>query len=221
MGLAALGQRRGNRGFRRQWSLPYWNWCQQGEACPRLKAVLTRSRRRYDPLDWRPDRRPDRRHGWRAIPWLTPGVISAGGVLGALARQGIWAAFGRGDGFDWTTLCINIAGCGLIGVLMTVLVEVRHAPRLTGPFLGVGVLGGFTTLLRHHRHHPDFDHIRRAANRAGLPGGHARWRAASDDRRHQVRRGCSRARTAAPRPGTAREPLLRGPVMRLEGAAVG
>ena len=95
--------------------------------------------------DWRPDRRPDRWPAWRAIPWLTLGVISAGGVLGALARQGIWAAFGRGDGFDWTTLCINIGGCGLIGVLMTVLVEVRHAPRLTGPFLGVGVLGGFTT----------------------------------------------------------------------------
>ena len=66
-------------------------------------------------------------------------------MLGALARQGIWAAFRRGGGFDWTTLCINVAGCGLIGVLMTILVEVRHAPRLTGPFLGVGVLGGFTT----------------------------------------------------------------------------
>jgi CrcB protein len=91
--------------------------------------------------DWR----SDDPFGLRQIPWLTLGVISAGGVLGALARQGLWAVFRHGTGVDWTTLCINIAGCALIGVLMTVLTEVRHAHRLTGPFLGVGVLGGFTT----------------------------------------------------------------------------
>jgi CrcB protein len=28
---------------------------------------------------------------------------------------------------------------------MTAVTEVRHAHRLTGPFLGAGVLGGFTT----------------------------------------------------------------------------
>ena len=91
--------------------------------------------------DWR----SERALGFRQIPWLTLSAISAGGVLGALARQGLWAAFRHGGGFDWTTLCINVAGCGLIGVLMTILTEVRHAHRLTGPFLGVGVLGGFTT----------------------------------------------------------------------------
>jgi len=91
--------------------------------------------------DWR----SERAFAFREIPWLTLGVISAGGVLGALARQGLWAVFRHGSGVDWTTLCINIAGCALIGMLMTILTEVRHAHRLTAPFLGVGVLGGFTT----------------------------------------------------------------------------
>ena len=90
------------------------------------------------------------RASWRAqlrhVPWRTLAVIAAGGVLGALARQGLWALFPHRAGvFDWATLGINAAGCALIGALMTLIAEVRHAHRLTGPFLGVGVLGGFTT----------------------------------------------------------------------------
>jgi CrcB protein len=82
----------------------------------------------------------------RRVPWLTVAVIAAGGVLGALARQGLWAAFPhRAGAFDWTTLGINTGGCFLIGTLMTAITEIRHAHRLAGPFLGVGVLGGFTT----------------------------------------------------------------------------
>ncbi|MGN6794469.1 MAG: fluoride efflux transporter FluC [Streptosporangiaceae bacterium] len=91
--------------------------------------------------DWR----SERPFAFRQIPWPALAAISAGGVLGALARQGLWAMFRQGSGVDWTTLCINIGGCALIGVLMTILTEVRHAHRLTVPFLGVGVLGGFTT----------------------------------------------------------------------------
>jgi CrcB protein len=86
------------------------------------------------------------RAGRRPIPWLTLAVIAAGGVIGALARQGLWTAFPHPAGsFNWTTLGINVAGCALIGALMTAITEVRHAHRLAGPFLGVGVLGGFTT----------------------------------------------------------------------------
>lgn len=82
----------------------------------------------------------------RRIPWMTIGVIAAGGVIGALARQALWAEFPhRAGAFDWVTLAINVAGCGLIGMLMTAITEFRHAHRLTRPFLGVGVLGGFTT----------------------------------------------------------------------------
>ena len=73
-------------------------------------------------------------------------MIAAGGVIGALARQGLWAAFPHAAGtFDWTTSGINVAGCGLIGVLMVTVTEVWHGHRLAAPFLGVGVLGGFTT----------------------------------------------------------------------------
>jgi fluoride exporter len=80
------------------------------------------------------------------LPWLTLAVIAVGGVAGALARQGLWAAFPPRDGmFDWTTFCINVGGCGLIGVLMTSTAGIRRAHRLTRPFLGTGVLGGFTT----------------------------------------------------------------------------
>jgi CrcB protein len=99
----------------------------------------------------RPFPAPAAGHGsWRTelrrIPWLTLGVIAVGGVIGALARQGLWAAFPHRLGsFDWTTLGINAAGCALIGALMTAVTQVWHAHRLTGPFLGVGVLGGFTT----------------------------------------------------------------------------
>jgi CrcB protein len=89
-----------------------------------------------------PRRRPPR----QPLPWLTLAVIAAGGVIGALARLGIETAFPhRAGGFDWATLAINVTGCALIGVLMVILTEMRPVHRLAGPFLGTGVLGGFTT----------------------------------------------------------------------------
>jgi CrcB protein len=43
------------------------------------------------------------------------------------------------------TLVVNVVGCLLIGVLMTVITDFVSPHRLVRPFLGVGVLGGFTT----------------------------------------------------------------------------
>ncbi len=40
---------------------------------------------------------------------------------------------------------VNVSGCLLIGVLMVLIAEPRRAHRLLRPFLGVGVLGGYTT----------------------------------------------------------------------------
>ena len=72
-------------------------------------------------------------------------VISVGGVLGTLARYGLDGAFPHDEaGFPWATFAVNVAGCGLIGVLM-VCIDQLGAHRLVRPFLGVGVLGGFTT----------------------------------------------------------------------------
>lgn len=67
------------------------------------------------------------------------GAISAGGVLGALARYGLGVWFPH---VPWTTLVVNATGCLLIGVLM---VLITGAHPLVRPFLGVGVLGGYTT----------------------------------------------------------------------------
>lgn len=89
---------------------------------------------------------PRQRLELRRAPWSTLGVISAGGVLGALARYGLSVAFPHSPGsFAWATFAINVAGCALIGALMVAVTETWQAHRLVRPFLGVGVLGGFTT----------------------------------------------------------------------------
>jgi CrcB protein len=69
-------------------------------------------------------------------------AVSAGGVVGALARYGIQSAF---PASPWVTFAINVTGCLLIGVLMVFLLEVWPPHPLLRPFLGTGVLGGYTT----------------------------------------------------------------------------
>jgi CrcB protein len=79
-------------------------------------------------------------------PWAVLGAISAGGALGASARYGLGVAVPAGPtGFPWATFGINVSGCLLIGVLMVCVTQLWPARRLVRPFLGVGVLGGFTT----------------------------------------------------------------------------
>jgi len=64
-------------------------------------------------------------------------LVSLGGVLGSLARYGLAvAAPGRA-----TTLAVNVVGSFALGVL----VARRPDGRWSRPFLGTGVLGGFTT----------------------------------------------------------------------------
>ncbi|MFE5486901.1 fluoride efflux transporter CrcB [Streptomyces sp. NPDC056527] len=74
-------------------------------------------------------------------------VVAAGGALGAAARYGaslVWPT--PAGAFPWTTLLVNVSGCAAIGVLMVLVTEVAAPPhRLVRPFLGTGVLGGFTT----------------------------------------------------------------------------
>ncbi|MFC9601879.1 fluoride efflux transporter FluC [Streptomyces niveus] len=79
--------------------------------------------------------------------WQVLAVISAGGAAGATARYGAERLWPTPDGaFPWTTFLVNVVGCGLIGVLMVLLAEGGwSAHPLLRPFLGVGVLGGFTT----------------------------------------------------------------------------
>ncbi|GAA2207569.1 fluoride efflux transporter CrcB [Nonomuraea monospora] len=78
--------------------------------------------------------------------WPVLAAIAAGGALGALARHGLQSALPSGAAdFQWATFLVNVSGCLLMGVLMVVITEVRKAHRLVRPFLGVGVLGGYTT----------------------------------------------------------------------------
>ncbi|MFE4212000.1 fluoride efflux transporter FluC [Streptomyces sp. NPDC056844] len=79
--------------------------------------------------------------------WRVLAVIAAGGAAGSTARYAATLARpAADDGFPWAVFAVNVAGCALIGVLMVLTVERgRITHPLVRPFLGVGVLGGFTT----------------------------------------------------------------------------
>ncbi|AYY13739.1 CrcB family protein [Actinobacteria bacterium YIM 96077] len=101
----------------------------------------------------------------RQVPVL--GAVAAGGVIGAQARYGLSVLPGLGGdagagssdnadiagnsdiagmaGFPWATLVANVTGCLLIGVLMALIAEMAAPHPLLRPFVGVGVLGGYTT----------------------------------------------------------------------------
>ncbi|MEU1394502.1 CrcB family protein [Micromonospora zamorensis] len=91
-------------------------------------------------------RAPADRRELAVRPTAVLAAIAAGGVLGALARAGLQhTAPHPPTGFPWATFAINTSGCLLIGVLMAVLGHLGGGHPLARPFLGVGVLGGFTT----------------------------------------------------------------------------
>jgi CrcB protein len=73
-------------------------------------------------------------------------VIALGGMVGASARHALELAWHPApDAVPWATLVTNVSGCLLIGLLMVHVVEGGRAHPLLRPFVGVGVLGGYTT----------------------------------------------------------------------------
>ncbi|MFJ4105534.1 fluoride efflux transporter CrcB [Amycolatopsis japonica] len=73
-------------------------------------------------------------------------AVATGGALGSLARYGLSVALPHSRGqFAVSTFATNVSGCLLIGVLMALLTAARNPHRLLRPFLGVGILGGYTT----------------------------------------------------------------------------
>ncbi|MGI5127107.1 fluoride efflux transporter FluC [Pseudonocardia sp. CA-107938] len=73
-------------------------------------------------------------------------AVAAGGVLGALGRYGAGVALPTAPGaFPLTTFLVNVLGCLLMGALATALARRPDVHPLARPFLGTGVLGGFTT----------------------------------------------------------------------------
>lgn len=72
--------------------------------------------------------------------------VAAGGALGALARYGLsgWIQDVSGGLFPWGTLVVNVLGCFLLGFALAWLERVALAAELRS-FLGIGLLGAFTT----------------------------------------------------------------------------
>lgn len=73
-------------------------------------------------------------------------AVSLGGALGAVARYGLTVAVPTpADQWPWATFVANVTGCLAIGALMVIVAELTAPHRLVRPFLGPGLLGGFTT----------------------------------------------------------------------------
>ena len=70
----------------------------------------------------------------------------AGGAIGATARYAIDLGAERlGIALPWATLSVNVVGCALMGLLVAHVLAHPSRHPLWRPFLGAGVLGGFTT----------------------------------------------------------------------------
>jgi CrcB protein len=69
------------------------------------------------------------------------------GAFGALARYALSAFVGRvvASGFPWGTLVVNLLGCFLFGLVLTLGRERGVVPREVTDVLLVGFLGAFTT----------------------------------------------------------------------------
>ncbi|MFJ4998317.1 fluoride efflux transporter FluC [Microbacterium sp. NPDC088619] len=68
-------------------------------------------------------------------------LVFAGGAIGTAARLWFGLAIADAGGFPVATLLVNVLGSLLIGILAARLLQASDL-RV---FLGVGVLGGFTT----------------------------------------------------------------------------
>jgi len=73
-------------------------------------------------------------------------VVVGAGIGGGLRYVlGGWMAERWGVSFPWHTFAINVSGAFLLGILMALTVERSLVPPSMRLFLGVGILGGFTT----------------------------------------------------------------------------
>jgi CrcB protein len=81
--------------------------------------------------------------------WTRIAVVAVGGAMGAAARYAIsgWVMrYFKGPLFPLGTLGVNVAGAFLLGLLMGATTSGRWlAPPVLRIWIGVGILGGFTT----------------------------------------------------------------------------
>ena len=73
-------------------------------------------------------------------------TVALGGVIGSLGRYAVGVALPhQGGDFPWATLAVNVSGAFAMGLLVAYLVDRPGVHRLARPFVGVGLLGGWTT----------------------------------------------------------------------------
>jgi CrcB protein len=73
-------------------------------------------------------------------------AVAAGGVLGSLGRYAVGLALPHVPGaFAWSTFLVNVTGSLAMGVLVVWVLSMARPHPWLRPFLGVGVLGGWTT----------------------------------------------------------------------------
>ena len=77
---------------------------------------------------------------------MTVFAIFVGAGLGGVTRYAVsaWIQDAAGAGFPWGTLVVNVSGSLLLTFVYAVL-EGTTAPAEWRAFLGIGILGGYTT----------------------------------------------------------------------------
>ena len=72
-------------------------------------------------------------------------LVAAGSAIGGSLRYlvSLWA-LPRGWKFPWATLIVNVAGCFLIALILTIAAAATMRPS-TRLFLTTGIMGGLTT----------------------------------------------------------------------------
>jgi CrcB protein len=73
-------------------------------------------------------------------------AVAVGGALGSVGRYAVGLALPHSHGqFPWGTALVNISGSAAMGVLVVWVMSMRQPHPWLRPFLGVGLLGGWTT----------------------------------------------------------------------------
>jgi CrcB protein len=77
--------------------------------------------------------------------WDVLVAIALGGALGSLGRWQLGRLLAEAGPFPWATFVENVSGSFVLGALVVLAFDRWPQSRYLRPFLGVGVLGGFTT----------------------------------------------------------------------------
>ncbi len=73
-------------------------------------------------------------------------LVMSGGAIGAAMRFGLWRALPTSaGGWPWPTFAANVLGGLAMGVLAAWVLRGDNSAEPLRLFVGVGVLGGFTT----------------------------------------------------------------------------